>query len=194
MTTQTLPATHWRKDASLIGLVGLAHSVSHFSQLLLAPLFPWLKDAFAVSYTELGFLLTILFVVSCAVQNLVRVLGRPLRPAADPVCRPGAAGRCCGWLCAASTSYWMLAAFSIVAGTGNGVFHPVNYSLLNHKVAKERLGHAYSVHGITGSLAGRWRRCCWCPSPSPRHGAWRCCARRRWLSRSLPCCGSSAMS
>jgi hypothetical protein len=31
-------------DASVIGLVGIAHLISHFSQLLLAPLFPWLKD------------------------------------------------------------------------------------------------------------------------------------------------------
>ena len=38
-----------RQDAQLIGLVGIAHLVSHFSQLLLAPLFPWLKDAFDVS-------------------------------------------------------------------------------------------------------------------------------------------------
>src|SRR3954465_15294876 len=57
-----------RQDAGLIGLVGLAHMISHFSQLLLAPLFPWLKDAFNASYTELGFLMTIFFVVSCAVQ------------------------------------------------------------------------------------------------------------------------------
>ena len=41
-----------RQDATVIGLVGLAHAVSHFSQLLLAPLFPWLKEAFGVSYTE----------------------------------------------------------------------------------------------------------------------------------------------
>ena len=32
---------------------------------------------------------------------------------------------------ASSQSYWMLAAFSVVAGTGNGVFHPVDYTLLN---------------------------------------------------------------
>jgi FSR family fosmidomycin resistance protein-like MFS transporter len=36
----------------LIGLVGIAHLVSHFSQLLLAPLFPWLKDALNASYTS----------------------------------------------------------------------------------------------------------------------------------------------
>ena len=59
-----------RNDAGVIGLVGLAHLISHFSQLLLAPLFPWLKEAFGVSYAELGFLMTIFFVVSCAVQAL----------------------------------------------------------------------------------------------------------------------------
>ena len=53
-----------RQDASVIGLVGVAHMVSHFSQLLLAPLFPWLKDVFQVSYSQLGFLMTIFFVVS----------------------------------------------------------------------------------------------------------------------------------
>jgi MFS family permease len=35
---------------------------------------------------------------------------------------------------------------------GNGVFHPANYTLLNRMVSPRRLGHAYSVHGITGSL------------------------------------------
>ena len=35
---------------------------------------------------------------------------------------------------------------------GNGVFHPADYTLLNRRVSKGRLGHAYSVHGITGSL------------------------------------------
>jgi MFS family permease len=53
---------------------------------------------------------------------------------------------------AASQSYWMLAACSVVAGIGNGVFHPVDYTLLNRKVHPSRLGHAFSAHGITGSL------------------------------------------
>ena len=57
-----------RQDAGVIGLVGVAHMISHFSQLLLAPLFPWLKDAFGVSYTQLGLVMTVFFVVSCAVQ------------------------------------------------------------------------------------------------------------------------------
>jgi MFS transporter, FSR family, fosmidomycin resistance protein len=151
MSSLALPATPWRHDAAVIGLVGLAHSISHFSQLLLAPLFPWLKDAFAVSYAELGFLLTIFFVVSCVVQTLSgfwvdRYGPRPVLFAGLALVGIAAFGY------AVSTSYWMLAAFSAVAGTGNGVFHPVDYSLINRRVDKARLGHAYSVHGITGSL------------------------------------------
>ena len=38
-----------RQDAGVIGLVGMGHMISHFSQLLLAPLFPWLKDEFNAS-------------------------------------------------------------------------------------------------------------------------------------------------
>jgi FSR family fosmidomycin resistance protein-like MFS transporter len=135
----------------VIGLVGTAHMISHFSQLLLAPLFPWLKEEFSVSYAELGFLDDDLFCVSCAVQALVGFCGRQIRPAPHPVRRAQPAGLAAfGY--SVSTSYWMLAGFAVIAGIGNGVFHPVDYTLLNRKVSAPRLGHAYSVHGITGSL------------------------------------------
>ncbi|CAN7155489.1 MFS transporter [Acidovorax sp. LjRoot129] len=143
--------TPLRADASVIGLVGIAHLISHYSQLLLAPLFPWLKDAFQVGYTELGFLMTIFFVVSCAVQAgsgfvVDRFGPRPILFGGLALLGLAAFGF------AASTSYAMLAAFSVLAGMGNGVFHPVDYTLLNRRVSAPRLGHAYSVHGITGSL------------------------------------------
>ena len=151
MTTLTAPAAPLRSDATLIGLVGLAHGISHFSQLLLAPLFPWLKDAFSASYAELGLLMSIFFVTSCIVQTasgfvVDRFGPRPVLFAGLALLGLAAFGY------AASTSYWMLALFSVVAGTGNGVFHPVDYTLLNRKVHPSRLGHAFSVHGITGSL------------------------------------------
>jgi MFS transporter, FSR family, fosmidomycin resistance protein len=143
--------TPLRPDADVMGLVGIAHLISHFSQLLLAPLFPWLKTEFGVSYTELAFLLTLFFVVSCAAQAasgfwVDRYGPRPILFAGLALLGIAAFGY------AISTSYWMLAAFAVVAGAGNGVFHPVNYTLLNRKISAHRLGHAYSVHGITGSL------------------------------------------
>lgn len=140
-----------RQDASLIGLIGLAHLCSHFCQLLLPPLFPWLKDAFATTYAELGFLMTIFFVVSCTVQTLSgfwvdRFGPRPVLYAGLGLLALAAFGY------ALSTSYTMLMVFAVVAGMGNGVFHPVDYTLINRKVSAARLGHAYSVHGISGNL------------------------------------------
>lgn len=145
------PTASLRHEASVIGLVGTAHMISHFSQLLLAPLFPWLKQDFNASYAELGFLMTIFFVVSCAVQMasgfvVDRFGPRPILFAGLGLLGLAAFGF------SASTSYAMLAAFSVLAGIGNGVFHPVDYTLLNRKISAPRLGHAYSVHGITGSL------------------------------------------
>ncbi len=144
-------ARSFRSDAQLIGLVGLAHATSHFSQLLLAPLFPWLKDAFQVSYTELGFVLTVFFVVSCIVQAASGFIVDRLGPRPVLFVGLGLLGLAAfGY--AAAQSYGMLLACAMVAGAGNGVFHPVDYTLFNRKVAHTRLGHAYSVHGITGSL------------------------------------------
>ena len=140
-----------RQDAEVIGLVGIAHLVSHFGQLLLPPLFPWLKDDLGVGFTQLGFLMTIFFVVSCAVQTISGFLvdrfgPRPILFGGVLLVAAGAFGF------AASPNYAVMALCAVVGGTGNGVFHPANYTLLNRKITPRRLGHAYSVHGVTGSL------------------------------------------
>jgi MFS family permease len=147
----TIVPVSLRQDAGVIGLVGIAHMISHFSQLLLPPLFPWLKDAFHASYTELGFLMTVFFVVSCSVQAVSGFLVDRLGP--RPILFGGLA--CVGLAAfgyAASPSYLVMVFCAALAGVGNGVFHPVDYTLINRKVSPRRLGHAYSVHGITGSL------------------------------------------
>ncbi len=140
-----------RQDAKVIGLVGSAHLISHFSQLLLAPLFPWLKAEFNVSYAQLGFLMTVFFAVSCGVQALSGFMVDRFGP--RPILFGGLALLgLAAFGYAASPSYTLMACAAAVAGVGNGVFHPVDYTLLNRKVSAARLGHAYSAHGITGSL------------------------------------------
>lgn len=140
-----------RADAGVIGLVGLGHMISHFSQLLLAPLFPWLKDAFAVSYSQLGFLMTLFFVVSCAMQAVSGFLVDRYGPRNILFAGLGLISLAAFGMSAA-TSYEMLAVCAVIAGAGNAVFHPVDFTILNRKVSATRLGHAYSVHGLTGSL------------------------------------------
>jgi FSR family fosmidomycin resistance protein-like MFS transporter len=39
-----------------------------------------------------------------------------------------------------------------LAGLGNCAFHPVDFTILNHRVSSSRLGYAFSVHGLTGNL------------------------------------------
>lgn len=149
--TVTAEWVPWLQDARVIALVGLAHMTSHFFHLIIAPLFPWLRIEFGYSYAELGFLMTVFFVVSGGSQVLAGFV----------VDRYGAGGTLiAGLLCLSlaavcfglSEAYpWLLVAAAI-AGLGNSVFHPVDYSLLNRRVSVPRLGPAYSVHGLTGSL------------------------------------------
>ncbi len=53
-----------KQDAAVIGLVGLAHAASHFGHMLLPPLFPVFMKEFGLSFSELGLLVTIFFVIS----------------------------------------------------------------------------------------------------------------------------------
>ena len=69
MTTLSAPAlagstVPLRQDARIMALVGLAHASSHFSHLLLPLMFPVFIKEFGWSYSELGFMSTVFFVVS----------------------------------------------------------------------------------------------------------------------------------
>ena len=64
----TVAQSRRASDVRVIGLISLAHGSSHFFHLILPPMFPWLKEAFALSYAELGLLMSVFFVVSCVVQ------------------------------------------------------------------------------------------------------------------------------
>ena len=149
--TSPVAAVALRDDARTIGLVGLAHGTSHFFHLLLPPLFPAFIRDFGLTYSELGLLVSAFFVVSAIGQALAgflvdKVGARPVLLAAlgcFVVAALAAAG---------ANGYAGLALAAVLAGLGNSAFHPVNFTILNKRVSQPRLGHAYSVHGITGNL------------------------------------------
>ncbi len=139
------------QDTRTIGLVSLGHAVSHFFHLILAPLFPWIRAEFSLSYAELGVVMSVFFVVSGIGQALAgfvvdRLGARPVLQAGLALMMLAAFGL------AASHSYAALIFFSGLAGLGNCVFHPADFSILNARIGKARLGHAYSMHGLSGSL------------------------------------------
>jgi len=138
-------------DVRIIALVSSGHLLSHFLQLTLPPLFPLLRAVFDVSYAALGALMT-LFYTTSAVGQLVsgflvdrfgarRILVGGMSLFAGAVVLAGL-----------SPSYEVLVPVIVLAGLGNSVFHPADYSIMNAVVHPRRLGRAYSTHSISGNI------------------------------------------
>ena len=148
--TPAAPAS-LRADATIISLVGFAHGTSHFFHFVLPPLFPYLMAQFGLTFTQAGFLVSVFFVVSGVGQALAGFVVD--RAGALRVLYGGITLLALsGLVLASATGYPMLVAAAAVAGLGNCVFHPADFTLLNRSVSTPRLGHAFSVHGLTGSL------------------------------------------
>ena len=140
-----------RQDAGTIGLIGLAHGTSHFFHMLLPPLFPLFIRDFGFSYSELGLLVTTFFVVSGIGQATAGFVVD--RFGARPVLFMALGCFVLSALAAASANgYAGLMFAAALAGLGNSPFHPVDFTILNKRVSQPRLGHAFSVHGISGNL------------------------------------------
>jgi FSR family fosmidomycin resistance protein-like MFS transporter len=140
-----------RSDVRVIGVIGVAHFFSHFFQLVLPPLFPLLKGVFGVTYVALGLTMSVFFGASGIGQTLSGLLVD--RVGAHRVLMGGMA-LFAGSIALAGLvpSYWMLLPVALLAGLGNSVFHPADYSILNALVHPRRIGRGYSVHAISGNL------------------------------------------
>jgi MFS transporter, FSR family, fosmidomycin resistance protein len=139
------------RDLRLVGLVGAAHFLSHFFQLALPPLFPRLREAFDVGYTELGVATMLFYATSGLAQT----------PSGFLVDRLGARTVLVGGLgllsasivlASFTVSFWMLLVVAVLGGLGNSVFHPADYAMLTAGVDKSRIARAYSVHSLGGNL------------------------------------------
>ena len=140
-----------KQDAAVIGLVGLAHGTSHFSHLLLAPLFPIFMRDFGLSYSDVGLLMSIFFVISGAGQAMAGFVVD--RIGARPVLFAAISCFLLASLAASmATSYAGLVLVAVLAGLGNAPFHPADFTILNQRVSAPRLGYAFSAHGLTGNL------------------------------------------
>ncbi len=140
-----------QQDAAVIGLVGLAHGTSHFSHLLLAPLFPVFMRDFGLCYSDVGLLMSIFFIISGAGQATAgfvvdHVGARPVLFAAIGCFLLAALAA------SMATGYAGLVLVAALAGLGNAPFHPADFTILNQRVSPGRLGHAFSAHGLTGNL------------------------------------------
>lgn len=150
MTAATLPPAG-NQDVETISLIGFAHGVSHFFHLLLPPLFPWLMPEFGLSFTGIGATMTVFFVISAIGQALAGFLvdrwGAARVLASGIACFIAAA-----LLLSVADGYATLMVVGGLAGLGNSVFHPADFTVLNRHVSQPRLGHAFSMHGLSGNI------------------------------------------
>jgi FSR family fosmidomycin resistance protein-like MFS transporter len=150
MNTLAAP-TPWRRDAGIIGLISACHASSHFSHLLLPSMFPFFVADLGLSYASLGGVISVFFAVSFLAQTgsgfvVDRHGARKVLYAAQ-----GLMALACLWLSQANSLNELLLG-AVMLGIGNGVYHPVDYSVLNRQVSPLRLGHAYSAHNLSGTL------------------------------------------
>jgi len=151
MSAANPAAASFRQDATVISVVGFAHGTSHFFHFVIPPLFPWLMREFGLTFTQVGAIMSTFFVVSGIGQALAgfavdRFGGMRVLCAGVGLLSMG------GLAYASAQSYPMLLAAAAIAGVGNCVFHPADYTIMNRRVSTTRLGHAFSVHGLSGNL------------------------------------------
>ena len=146
-----ITANSTRRDVKVIALVAAGHGCSHFYQLVLPPLFPFITDALGIGFGEAGLLIACFFAASGLAQT----------PSGFLVDRFGARRMLLAGLTLGATSvtlmslmpnFWVAIPLVMLAGLGNSVFHPADYSILSHTVSKARMARAYGVHTLSGNI------------------------------------------
>lgn len=137
-------------DFRVIGLIGAGHLISHFLQLALPPLFPILRTELDVSWAALGAISSVFYGVSAVAQAVAgfvvdRLGARRVLLAGMTLMGVAIA------LGGLASSYWTLLVVAALAGLGNSVFHPADYSMLNSSVSARRIARAYSIHQLSGN-------------------------------------------
>lgn len=140
-----------RRDVLLITLLGLGHSISHFFQLVIPPLFPWIMPEFGVNYTQMGAVMTLFFITSTAGQAASGIISD--KWGAKKTLFSGISLLLiASIILAIAPNYYVLFLVTFLAGMGNSVFHPTDYSLMNRLVSADRLPFAFSIHLIMGNV------------------------------------------
>jgi len=151
MAEAALPAPKQASYGRVLGAVSAAHFVSHYVQLLLGPLLPFVRAEFNVTYTEIGLAFAAFNLVSAVLQT----------PAGFLVDRFGARNLLAGGLvlggaafmgAGLTSSFWIFVGMFAVAGVANTVYHPADYAMLSQHIPGSRIGQAFSVHTFAGML------------------------------------------
>lgn len=142
-----------RNERTTLGLISVAHLVSHVYLMAIVALFPFLRSEFGIGFIELGFALSTFSIVSMVLQTPMgmlvdRIGSRPLLIAALTL--GGASFVGIGIV----ATYPALLLGMVLAGIANAVYHPADYSILSSHISAARIGRAFSIHTFSGYIGG----------------------------------------
>ncbi|MCA0452083.1 MAG: MFS transporter [Proteobacteria bacterium] len=149
--TAAAPSPVPTRDIAVIGTVGLVHSTSHLFQFALPPMFPLLQAEFGVSYAALALVISTFYAASGFGQAFVGIIvdrhgGRQTLAWGTTALSIGVGGM------AFATEFWMLFPLAFLAGAGNSVFHPADFSILSSRVSPRLIGRAFAIHAFGGTI------------------------------------------
>ncbi len=139
-----------RREVRVIGLITVAHFLSHFYLTALVPFYQAILSEIGGNWTTLSWGIVAYVVCTGVLQTPMgflvdRVGGRPVLIGGMLILAGGIGS--IGF----ATELWHLIALMAVAGIGNSVFHPADYSIISISVEENRLGKAFSFHSFGGS-------------------------------------------
>ncbi|AGF48896.1 MFS transporter [Candidatus Kinetoplastidibacterium galati] len=139
------------RDWKIILLISFIHALSHFFQLVLPSLYIALGLEFSLDFAKLGFLASVFYVISGVGQVISGIAVDKYGP--FKVLLFGMVAFFVSSLTISySFGYFSLLCSAILGGVGNSVFHPAGYLIINKLVSNNRLGYAFSLHGLSGSI------------------------------------------
>jgi MFS family permease len=139
-----------RREVQIIGLISVAHFLSHFYLTSLVPLYATISAELGVSWTTLSWGITAYVICTGVLQTPMgyvvdRIGGRKVLVFGLFILASGIGA--IGF----ATEFWQLIGLMALAGMGNSVFHPADYSIISVSVSEQRLGKAFSMHSFGGS-------------------------------------------
>ena len=132
-------------------LISNGHFLSHFYVLCIPTMFLTWKDAFGVSFSQLGLTLALMSLTTAVLQTPVGFL----------VDKYGARSFLVGGALLMSlsiaamglaTQFWQIQILAVLSGIGNSVIHPADYAILSGSIDKDRMGRSFAVHTFSGNL------------------------------------------
>jgi FSR family fosmidomycin resistance protein-like MFS transporter len=132
-------------------LISNGHFLSHFYVLCLPTMFLTWKDAFHVSFSQLGLTVALMSGATAVLQTPVGFL----------VDKYGSRRFLVGGALLMSlsiatmslaTAFWQIQLLAVLSGIGNSVIHPADYAILSGSIDKDRMGRSFAIHTFSGNI------------------------------------------